>query len=422
MTEDSWSKLTDINLNNGSWGIGSISDCGPNGGKSVVNGPFGSDLLTSELRDEGVPVIYSGDFRGGRYVRKKTSKCFVSEEKAASLLAFQTLKGDVILAKVGDPPGSAAVYNDNQGAVVTQDVIRIRPSSGISSGFLSALLNSDIGKRQVHRIKISGTRSRVSLTDFKKMKLPLPPLPEQRKIADILSTWDRAIETSEALLATARSQKRALMQALLTGKRRFPEFEGQEWKQVRLGEMGKTISGGTPDSTNPEFWEGDVHWATPTDITKLTSRFIRGTARMITQAGLKDSSAKLVPSGSILICTRATIGEMAIATGPICTNQGFKNLVPSKDYDSDFLFYLLQFFKNDMIRYASGSTFLELSKKDFDKRSFMVPALSEQRRIAAVLNASEEEIDEHRQSIDKLRTEKKALMQQLLTGKRRVMV
>ena len=214
----------------------------------------------------------------------------------------------------------------------------------------------------------------ISARQIKEFPILVPPLPEQRKIADILSTWDRAIETTEALLATARTQKRALMQSLLTGKRRFPEFEGQAWKEVRLGEMGQVISGGTPDSIVPEHWDGDVQWATPTDITKLTSRFITGTARQITASGLKSSAAKLLPKGAILICTRATIGELAIATGPICTNQGFKNLVLLDEYDSDFVFYLLKFFKNELIRYACGSTFLELSKKDFEKRAFFVPA------------------------------------------------
>jgi type I restriction enzyme S subunit len=269
---------------------------------------------------------------------------------------------------------------------------------------------------------VGSTIKTIGLPFFKKLRLHLPPLPEQRKIADILSTWDRAIEKTESLLANARTQKRALMQSLLTGKRRFPAFEGQPWKEVRLGEMGQTVSGGTPASETTEYWDGDVHWATPTDITKLSSRFIYQTARMITEDGLKKSSAKLVPEGTILICTRATIGEMAIATAPICTNQGFKNLVLSADFNSDFVFYLLQFFKKELIRYACGSTFLELSKKDFDKRSFMVPSLEEQEQIASVLNDTEDQIDEHRKSITKLRTEKKALMQQLLTGKRRVHV
>ena len=268
----------------------------------------------------------------------------------------------------------------------------------------------------------AGRNKTLGQKEFDRVRLTLPPLLEQKKIAEILSTWDRAIQVTESLLNNAKAQKRALMQQLLTGKRRFPEFEGRPWKEVPLGDMGRVVSGGTPDSGNPAYWDGDILWATPTDITKLTSRFINSTARAISEIGLKASSAKLVPEGAILICTRATIGELAIATCPICTNQGFKNLVLSKDYDSDFVFYLLQFFKSELIRYACGSTFLELSKKDFEKRSFNVPTLPEQKRIAVTLSAAETQIDERRQDLEKLRAEKKALMQQLLTGKRRVKV
>lgn len=92
-------------------------------------------------------------------------------------------------------------------------------------------------KQLFERMAVGSTIKTIGLPFFKKLKITLPPLPEQRKIADILSTWDRAIDTSEALLATARSQKRALMQSLLTGKRRFREFEGQEWREVRLGDV-----------------------------------------------------------------------------------------------------------------------------------------------------------------------------------------
>lgn len=373
----------------------------------------------------GFPMIHMGDvFSGENIIDCEGMQLVALTDREKN--NFVTRCGDLVFARRSLKPegaGDIALIQTDEEMTYESSVIRVRTDgTKANSGFVSAYLNSAFGKAQMMTIVRIVAVSGITGTDLKNFQVPLPPIPEQLKIADIFSTWDRAIETSKALLATARSQKRALMQKLLTGKRRFPEFAGQEWKEVRLGEMGKTISGGTPDSTVGAYWDGDVHWATPTDITKLTSRFIRGTSRMITKTGLKDSSAKMVPAGAILICTRATIGEMAIATGPICTNQGFKNLVLNKDYDSDFVFYLLQFFKNDLIRYASGSTFLELSKKDFDKRSFMVPTLPEQRRIAEVITIAEDQIDEHRQSIAKLRIEKKALMQQLLTGKRRVNV
>ena len=249
----------------------------------------------------------------------------------------------------------------------------------------------------------------------------LPPLPEQRRIAEILSTWDRAIETVEALIANARAQKKALMQSLLTGKHRLPGFSG-EWKSVALKSMGKTSSGGTPDSDNDDYWNGDVLWTTPTDITALTRKYITDTKRKISAKGLANCSAKLLPAGTLLICTRATIGDMAIATSPISTNQGFKNLTPNASFVSEFLFYLFGFQKHIFIRYACGSTFLELSKFDFEKREFLVPERAEQQAIANVLDDADIEIESFEAEAQTLRQEKSALMQQLLTGKRRVRV
>ena len=193
------------------------------------------------------------------------------------------------------------------------------------------------------------------------------------------------------------------------------------WRRVSVGDLGKIVSGGTPDSTNPAYWDGDIPWATQTDITKLTSRYISSTARRITEAGLKSSSARLVPPGSILVCTRATIGELAIASKTICTNQGFKNLITNSEHDNEFVFYLLQFFKNYLVRYASGSTFHELVKRDFEKLAFLVPPLSEQRKVAKILSTCDEAIETIEKLIVNTQTHKKALKWQLLNGRKRFM-
>ena len=188
------------------------------------------------------------------------------------------------------------------------------------------------------------------------------------------------------------------------------------WRRVSVGDIGKIVSGGTPDSTNPAYWDGDIPWATQTDITNLTSRYISSTARRITESGLKSSSAKLVPPGSVLVCTRATIGELAIASEPVCTNQGFKNLITNPEYDNEFVFYLLSFFKNILVRYASGSTFLELTKRDFERLVFVVPPLPEQRKIAKILSTWDQAIETIERLIANTQTQKKVLMQKLLSG------
>lgn len=252
----------------------------------------------------------------------------------------------------------------------------------------------------------------------------LPAPSEQEHIANILETWDRAIETVEALIANARAQKQALMQQLLPQgttppKKRLPGFAG-EWRERTIKQFGNVESGGTPASGNPEYWGGDIAWVTPGEITKLRSRHLEGTERTITKEGLVESSAKLLPVGTVVVCTRATVGDLAIATTPMTTNQGFKNIVPNDRHDSEFLYYLLSYNKKALVRAAAGSTFAEVSKADFEKLEFIVPERSEQRAIASALIKADEMIEQRLSQLTALRQEKAALMQQLLTGKRRV--
>ncbi|MCG7919947.1 MAG: restriction endonuclease subunit S [Candidatus Thiodiazotropha lotti] len=302
-----------------------------------------------------------------------------------------------------------------------QDIKALIAKPGVDSLFLLYLLASNKnGIRQLVNTAGHGT-GRLDTEQLKAYPVNIPAVNEQTKIAQILSIWDKAIETTEKLIENSKAQKKALMQKLLTGKRRIPGFR-KKWREVSIKDMGKVVSGGTPDTSNPDYWDGEILWTTPTDITALKTNYISDTKRKITQKGLKESSAILLPVGALLVCTRATIGYSAIAQKRITTNQGFKSLIPDQEFDSDFIYYLTQHFKHEFVRYACGSTFLELSKKDFEKRTFFVPEKQEQLRISGVLNCAANEIYKLSASLDLLRTQKKALMQQLLTGKRRVKI
>lgn len=339
------------------------------------------------------------------------------------LSEFAVRQGDVLFNRTSetyDEIALSTVYLDTAPAVFGGFVIRARPSGkALDQEFSVYSFQSDGIRREMIRRGQGAIRSNIGQADLAKVPILLPPLPEQRQIAEILATWDRAIETVEALIANARAQKKALMQSLLTSKHRLPGFSG-EWKCVDLKSMGKISSGGTPDSDNDDYWNGDILWTTPTDITALNCKYITDTKRKISAKGLANCSAKLLPAGTLLICTRATIGDMAIATSPISTNQGFKNLTPNASFVSEFLFHLFGFHKHIFIRYACGSTFLELSKFDFEKREFLVPGRAEQQAIANILDDADLEIESFEAEAQTLRQEKSALVQQLLTGKRRV--
>lgn len=192
------------------------------------------------------------------------------------------------------------------------------------------------------------------------------------------------------------------------------------WETTTIGECAEIISGGTPSTTIPAYWDGDILWCTPTDITKTKNKYLSSTERTISSKGLKDSSAILLPVGTILLCSRATIGEMCIAAKPISTNQGFKNLVCGSDVDNNFMYYLLQTKIGAMLELAIGSTFLEISKKALASIEISLPPLPEQRRIAAALSDADALITALERLIAKKRAIKQGAMQELLTGKRRL--
>jgi len=173
------------------WSEISVSALAKAGRGTFSNGPFGSNLLTSELTKSGVPVIYIRDIRNAEY--KRVSKVCVTEEKAAELKTCQTLPGDVLIAKVGDPPGVSAVYPAAQPlGIITQDVIRIRPElDAVNPSFLSGYLNSAYGKRKIREITVEATRARFGLTDFKKQKIPLPPVALQRRFAAMVESVEQ---------------------------------------------------------------------------------------------------------------------------------------------------------------------------------------------------------------------------------------
>lgn len=186
-----------------------------------------------------------------------------------------------------------------------------------------------------------------------------------------------------------------------------------------MGKMGKFVSGGTPDTEKPEYWNGDIIWLTPSEITKLPTRFVSDSERKITRAGLKNSSAVLLPVGSLIICTRATVGDCCINIKEVSTNQGFKNLIPENS-NIDFLYYLISSHKTDLIRKACGSTFLEISKHDIERLEYSVPPLAEQEKIAEILGTWDSAIEKLTALIAAKRLQKKGLMQKLLTARIRL--
>ena len=192
---------------------------------------------------------------------------------------------------------------------------------------------------------------------------------------------------------------------------RFPEFT-EEWVTKSINDLAVVIGGGTPDTTVKSYWDGEIQWFTPSEIGK--NKYVDSSLRTITEVGLNNSSAKLLPPNTILLSSRATIGECSLSLRECATNQGFQCLV-SKKCNVDFLYYLIQTKKKDLIRKSCGSTFLEISANEVRKIQVSVPSDVEQQKIAELLSLIDERIATQNKIIEKYESLIQAIIYQKKT-------
>jgi type I restriction enzyme S subunit len=374
-----------------------------------------------EVRTGGVPFVRGGDFPNGtiRISALRTISQEISNAYKRTLLKG----GEILVSLVGYPGATAIVPTELAGANIARQAALVRPSDNIDRDYLFQFLRSDIGQKRMLSQSIGSAQQVINLKDLNALSVTCPPLPEQRKIAEILSTWDAAIEKTEALLATAKAQKRALMQSLLTGKRRFPEFEGQEWKEVRLTEIAEAVTARNDGEELP--------------VLTISSR--NGFVRQ------DEKYARNMAGRSVERYYRLKRGEFAYNKGNSRTYQFGcvlrldeydEGLVPhvyvcfrlKPGHDSNYFrgLFLADYLRPQLSRMVNtgvrNNGLLNISPKSFWTVKVPLPSLEEQTRIGQVLDDCLSEEQLLATNIEKLRTEKKALMQQLLTGKRRVVV
>jgi type I restriction enzyme S subunit len=174
------------------------------------------------------------------------------------------------------------------------------------------------------------------------------------------------------------------------------------WERKKLGEMCEVFNGGTPDTTKKEFWDGSILWITPKDMGRMKSIYVDDTERKITEAGLKNSSARILPINSIVISSRAPIGHLAINTKPICTNQGCKGLVPKDELNTQYLYYFLKDSVQLLNDLGTGATFKEISGTKLGNVKIPIPPLPTQHQIVSELDALSDIITKKKQQLEEL--------------------
>ena len=213
--------------------------------------------------------------------------------------------------------------------------------------------------------------------------IKMPSYYEQKRISDFLDIISKRIETQSRIIEELKLYRNTLVFRLLTPK--------DKWLRLSIGDVAHVIGGGTPDTNIEDYWNGNIQWYTPSEIGK--KKYVTESERTLTQKGLDNSSAKLLPPNTILLSTRATIGECSIAKQECCTNQGFQSLIANK-VTPEFLYYLIQTKKKDLLSKASGSTFAEISANEVRKIHICIPSTQEeQKAIVQPLSAYDEKIE-----------------------------
>ncbi|HLW07608.1 MAG TPA: restriction endonuclease subunit S [Marinilabiliaceae bacterium] len=374
-----------------------------------------------------IPLLKMGNLNWGGF--DLTSLELLPLSKVDETLLLN--KGDFLFNTRNTPQlvGKSAVWNNELGKVTFDNNINKITFNGdkADSFYMGYYLNTGKGKSKIRSLSAGSTSvAAIYWKDLKNIRLELPPIREQRKIAKILSTWDKAISTTERLIDNSKQQKKALMQQLLTGKKRLFDdsgkpFEG-EFDRVNLSELA-TIDKSSLGKKTPEDFEFSYISLSDVETGKIADNLEKHVF-----SSSPSRARRKVSCGDILLATvRPNLKGFAKVKAEhdgMIASTGFSVLTPKKGVSGDYLYhYLFSCHITGQINaLVVGSNYPAINSSDVSGLKIYIPSYDEQKKVASVLNNADQSLAQLEQQLADLKQEKKALMQQLLTGKRRVKI
>lgn len=347
--------------------------------------------------------------------------------------------GHIIISRANtyDLVGAAVYVEEDHPDLFLPDKlwqVELRKEEDASARWLNYALSTARMRAQIagSATGSSGSMKNISQKRFLSLPIATPPPAEQRQIARLLATWDRALAQLARLIDAKQRRLAGLMQRLLTGHVRFQEFVQssktqktevgdvpEDWSVRRLSAVCSDFkSGGTPARDNESYWQGDIPWITGADVVNQKLNHVR---RYITPEAISASSTAVIRKGALLVVTRTGVGKLAIAPFDVAVSQDITGLCVREDKSNvRYLFYYLNQHSRRLKALSQGTSIKGIKRRDLVQRKVVLPPLAEQRKIVSALSAAEAEIDGLRRQRRALRVQKKGLMQKLLTGAVRV--
>jgi type I restriction enzyme S subunit len=400
---------------------------------SFTGGPFGSDLKSEHYTDSGVQIIQLQNIGEGKYIDK--DKVFTSEEKADQLISCNIYPNEIILAKMSPVARCCKVPSYNDRFVMCSDGIRLSVDLNcFNNEFIYQALSSKSFRNLAEAKSKGTTRSRIGLNDLKEIPVLVPPLPEQQKIAEILSTVDVKIAVIDERIQQTQELKKGLMQQLLTKGIGHTEFKDSplgeipvSWDAIKLSDLAKFRRGSFPQPYGLEKWYDEKNGFPFVQVYDVGDNY---QLKNETKRKISLEAAELsvfIKKGTLILAIQGSIersiGRMAITQYDAYIDRTlliFQSFI--KPADQKFiLFTVFRLFQKEKEN-AHGSTIKTINKEQISGFLIALPPLSEQKKIAEILTSFDDKIDVLKEKKSDYQELKKGLMQQLLTGKKRVKV
>ena len=378
----------------------------------------GLGISREQLGSKGIAYLHYGDMHKGTFKKVAYEQYSLLPKYDIQLDGNETFlmkDGDVVFLDASEDlegtSRSVLVDNPDNNFFIAGLHTTLGKSKDdfLDKWYKQYITTTDAVKKQFQELAVGFKVYGVNRKEITKIIIPCPrKKDEQNRIAEILSKWDRAIELQEKMIEKLELQKKALMQKLLTPK------EG--WKKVKLGELAFMQSGGTPKSTVEEYYNGNIIWVSINDISSC-GKYLSNSERKITEKGLKNSSARLFPKGTILYAMYASIGKCCIATAECSTSQAILGIMTNEKLVSEYLYYFLLHHQERILAQGQKGTQSNLNKEMVQNIIVDLPeTIDKQISLVKILNCFDRYIDSHIEKLATLKRQQKSIQQLLLTG------
>ena len=379
----------------------------------ISMGPFGSNIKAECYQDQGVPYLNGSNVSG--FSLNEESFRYVSEEKADSLGRSVARRNDIIVTHRGTLGQIAYIPNDSkfERYVTGNSQFRFTCNEKVLPEYVVLYFHTPKGQHELlsNASQVGVPALARPTSTFQKLTIDIPDLEHQRKICSIFHSIQDKIELNSAINENLEQQAQSCFQEL------FVDNADPEWTTGTISDLGAVVGGSTPSKAKPEYYtESGIAWITPKDLSVNKSKFISHGENDITELGLKNSSASIMPKGTVLFSSRAPIGYIAIAAGEVTTNQGFKSVIPKPEIGTPFVYFFLKHNLPVIEGMASGSTFKEVSGSTMKNIPAVIPdaeTLARFNDFCAPIFAQQCILEEQSQSLAALRDN---LLPKLMSG------